>query len=292
MDRISAPDSVVEDRARDTGVQPGTRVTTVRGRPEPELAADWRPQRIGPRFSWLNHETIRIEDGGLAGREFGLVTDLRRNIARLSLLEGNVQAGEVSIERDPPGRGVVLWDIGVREELRGNGLAAVMTWCSFRELLLVQDTATFRIRMIRSLKPGEGGVEIQNVGICVVAARLGFEPEIDLNKIIGPRKITGIDIIPKRKGLPPALKIAVKSAPWVLIAFVLEPRTMRPVAEDQSYLSLIDDEDALRDWAHLGRLVITNGNYCLRRHNLQRFADIMATDPEEAWRFRVKMRGL
>jgi len=252
----------------------------------------WRPRRIGPRFRWLDHDNIKLVDGKLAGREFGVTTDIQRTTAGLVLTEGNERVGEVSIERNPPGKGVVLWDIGVRESLRGNGLAAIMTWCSFREMVLAQETSTFRIRMVRSFKAGENGTEVQNVGIGVIAARLGFEPELDLNQALDHRNITGVDIIPKQDATPPGLRIMLKSAPLVLIAFLLNPDTMKPLSDDGMYVELRKDRDLMRDWALSGRLVISNGNYCLRRAKAERFADILATDAEEARLFRARVRGL
>ena len=230
-----------------------------------EAATIWRPRRIGPRFRWLDHDTIKLVDGKLAGQEFGITTDIQRTTAELVLTEGKERVGQLSIERDPPGKGVVLWDIGVREQLRGNGLAAIMTWCAFREMVLAQEASTFRIRMVRSMKAGETGTEVQNVGIGVVAARLGFEPELDLQQVLDHRNVTGVDIIEKQPGTPPGLRIMVKSEPLILIAFVLNPETLKPLSDDAMYVELRKDRDLMRDWALSGRLVISNGNYCLRR---------------------------
>lgn len=251
----------------------------------------WRPRRIGPRFRWLDHDTIKLVDGALAGQEFGLTTDIQRTTAELVLTGANERVGEVSIERNPPDKGVILWDIGVRERLRGNGLAAVMTWCAFREMVLAQETSTFRVRMVRSQKAGEQGAEVQNVGIGVVAARLGFEPELDLQQALDPRNVTGVDIIEKQLDTPPGLRIALRSDPLVLAAFALNPDTMKPLSDDAMYVELRKDRDLMRDWALSGRLIISNGNYCLRRAKAERFADILATDAEEARLFRARVRG-
>jgi len=205
---------------------------------------------------------------------------------------GEVHDGEVSIERDPPGKGVVLWDIAVRERLRGNGLAAVMTWCAFRGLVQVQETSTFRIRMVRSLKAGEKGVEVQNVGIGVIAARLGFKPEINLTKVLDNRNITDIGVIEKQNGSPPGLRIILRSAPLVLVAFLLDPDTLKPLSDDGVYIELRKDRELMREWAFSGRLVISNGNYCLRRAKAEGFADLLATDEQEARLFRARVRGL
>lgn len=261
-------------------------------RVDESITTIWRPRRIGPCFEWLDHERIRVSDGNLAGQEFGIYTGISRAAAELILSQGRERVGEVSIERDPPGKGVVLWDIAVRERLRGNGLAAIMTWVIFREMVQAQEVSTFRIRMVRSLKAGQRGVEVQNVGIGVVAARLGFEPELDLQRILDRRNVTGVDIIPKRNGTPPGLRITLRSAPLVLIGFLLSPDTMKPLSDDPMYVELHKDQELMREWTLSGRLVISNGNYCLRRAKAERFADILATDPDEARDFRVRVRGL
>ena len=267
-------------------------VTDALGRQGESAVTIWRPRRIGPRFRWLDHDTIKLVDGGLAGQEFGLTTDIQRTTAELVLTQNKERVGEVSIERNPPGKGVILWDIGVRERLRGNGLAAIMTWCMFREMVLAQETTTFRIRMVRSPKVGEQGAEVQNVGIGVVAARLGFEPEMDLQQVLDARNVTGVDIIEKQLDTPPGLRIMLRSDPLVLVAFALNQDTLKPLSDESMYVELRKDRDLMRDWALAGRLVICNGNYSLRRAKAERFADILATDAEEARLFRARVRGI
>ena len=260
-------------------------------RPSDSTTTIWRPRRIGPRFRWLDHDTIKLVDGKLAGQEFGLTTDVQRTTAELVLTEGKERCGELSIERNPPDTGVILTDVGVREKLRGNGLAAIMTWCAFREMVLAQEASTFRIRMVRSPKSGEQGAEVQNVGIGVIGARLGFEPEMDLQQALDPRNVTGVDIIEKQLDTPPGLRIMLRAEPLVLVAFALNPDTLKPLSEDSMYVELRKDRDLMKDWAISGRLVICNGNYCLRRAKAERFADILATDAEEARLFRARVRG-
>jgi hypothetical protein len=146
--------------------------------------------------------------------------------------------------------------------------------------------------MVRSLKVGEKGAEVQNVGIGVIAARFGFEPELDLPRMLDSRNVTGVDIIQKQNDVPPGLRIAVKTVPLVLIAFLLNPDTMKPINDEGAYVALRKDRDLMREWALSGRLAISNGNYCLRRAKAERFADILATDLQEARLFRTRVRGL
>jgi len=83
----------------------------------------------------------------------------------------------------------------------------------------------------------------------------------------------------------------LRSEPLVLAVFALNPDTLKPLSEDSMYVELRKDRDLMKDWAIAGRLVVTNGNYCLRRAKAERFADILATDAEEARLFRARVRG-
>jgi hypothetical protein len=162
----------------------------------------------------------------------------------------------------------------------------------FRTLLLQQDRATFKIRMVRLLKPGDKDVELQNMGMGVIANRLGFTPEFDIERILRPGNITGIDIIPDRPGFPPAFKIIVQTFPLVLIAFVLDRDNHKPVDDYQTYVKLARDERVIHDWVRRGLIVISNGNYWLRPDGIGPFLNHVAASPEEAQEFRPKVIGL
>jgi hypothetical protein len=251
----------------------------------------WVPRRVGPRFEWLDYDHICIFDGPLSRRRFGITTDIRRNTATVLLREGSHPVGQVEIERDAPGRGIILWNVAVREHLRGSGLATIMTWCAFRELLAVQDSATFRIRMVQSLKPGPLGAGVQNIGMGVIAARLGFRPELPMEKILRRDNITGVEVVAGDNGSPPALKVMVRCFPLVVIALALSPDTMKPISDYRTYLQLKRDEHLIQSWLRQG-LLFVNGNYSLHDSGIERFVNVMATDEEEAAQFSTKVRGL
>ncbi len=251
----------------------------------------WQPAKIGPSFEWLDHDTIRVLEGGLAGKILGVKTELLRYSATVSLYDGKNQIGIVSIERDPPGQGVILWDAGVKEAYRRNGLSAIMTWIIFRELLSVQDRATFRIRMVRSVKSGDNGAELQNVGMGVIALRLGFTPELNLAQVIRGDNIADLAVLLGTKDSPPALKITLRRDPFVLILFVVNPDTMKPTNNLRIYTEFKHDDSIIQEWAKQG-LVAVNGNYVLKEERIDYFVNRIAVDEEEAIVFRSKIRGL
>jgi hypothetical protein len=250
---------------------------------------DWHPKSIGPRFDWLARERIRVKDGPLAGREFGVETRLEERHAFLFMSDRGRRIGQASIERDPPGQGIVLWDIGVQLALRRKGLASIITWIIFRELLERQQTASFRIRMITSVKAGDKDVETQNLGICVVANRLGFTPEWDLEKLLAKENVGRVEVMPPRGSSPAGFKVLVRTYPLVLIAFLLDRDTHRPVSDYGTYLRLSKDERSVQQWVKQGLLVVSNGNYVLREGGFGQFLDAVAIDIGEAYDFAQRL---
>ncbi len=251
----------------------------------------YQPARICPQIKWLDPNYIRILEGGLANKEFRVETELLPQSAAVYLYDQDQQIGKVAIERSPPGKGIILWDAIVHPLYRQNGLAAIMTWIIFRRLLNEQTSATFRIRMVRSLKTTDNGVQLQNVGMGVIALRLGFSPELNLKELLRWNNVTEIGIIPENQTMPPGLRISLHTDPLILIAFVLNPDTMKPIRGLRTYIEMKRDLSLLHDWASLGLLVV-NGNYILRTPRIDHFVNRIALDETEALNFRNKIKGL
>jgi len=250
----------------------------------------WEPGRIGPKFRWLDHDHILILDGALKGREMEIKTVIEeRKASCFASLDGK-RIGRTYIERDPPGRGVELWDIAVQEKFRRKGVGSIMTYIVFRELLSIQETAFFKIRMMRLMKPSDRNIELQNVGIGVIGNRLGFTPEFNVDKMLRPSNITGLEVLPAKAGFPPSFKIVIRTFPLVLIAFVLDADSLKPVEDFRTYVRLMKDERIIYQWVRQGLIVVGNGNYWLRRDGLDQFVNHLATDEWEAKVFRRRVR--
>jgi hypothetical protein len=252
----------------------------------------WKPGRIGPRFEWLDYTHVRILDGPLQSQQMELVTQVMDAKANVFASINGVQIGRTYVERDPPGKGIVLWDIAVKDTYRRKGVASIMTYCIFRELLSMQETAFFKIRMMRLMKPSEKNVELQNVGIGVIGNRLGFTPEFNVEHILRPDNITGLEILPAKGDFPPSFKIVIRTFPLVLIAFILDQDSLKPVDDFRTYVKLSKDEGTIYDWVNRGLIVIGNGNYWLRRDGVDQFVNHLATDEYEARAFRRRVKGL
>jgi len=251
----------------------------------------WTPHRIGSRFDWLDHDRILVIDGPLSERQFETTTDIRTDTAVVRLRENGHFAGQIQIDRVPPGRGVVLSNALVGQRLRRGGLAAIMTSCAFRELLATQESATFRIRMAHATQPCATGTGVVNIGMGILAARLGFRPELPIEEIAQGDNITDVAALPDDKDNPPALKILLRSFPSVLVAHVLSPATMKPISDYRTYLELKQDSGLIQTWLRQG-LLFVNGGYKLSESGIERFVNALATDEEELAEFRSKVRAL
>ena len=251
----------------------------------------WSPHRIGPRFAWLDHDHILIVDGPLSERRFEVATDVQTDTAVVRLREDGNFAGMVHVERSPSGKGVILSNAAVGLRVRRGGLAAIMTWCAFREVLTRQDSATFRIRMVRSVKPRATDTEVSNIGVGVIAARLGFRPELPVERLVREDNVVAIAALPGGKDSPPAIRVSLRSYPFVLVAVVLSPRTMRPLSDIRPYQQLGLDGRQIQSWLRQG-LLLVGEDYCLGQSGIERFVNALATDEEEAAQFRSKIRPL
>ena len=251
----------------------------------------WTPHRIGPRFAWLDYDHILVIDGPLSERRFEVSTEIKPNTAVVRLREDGEFAGLVHIERSPAGKGIILANAAVGVRYRRGGLAAIMTWCGFREVLVRQEAATFRIRMTRSVKPRATDTEFHDIGIGVIAARLGFRPELPVESLVQGDNIVGITALPGGRQSPPAIKIALRSYPFVLVALALSPDTMKPITDIRSYTLLNRDGRQIQSWLRQG-LLLVGEDYSLGQSGIERFVNALATDEEEATQFRTRVRPI
>ncbi len=87
------------------------------------------------------------------------------------------------------------------------------------------------------------------------------------------------------------MKLTLGAEPLVLVGFVLTPDTMKPISDYRTYVLLERDDYLIKSWVEQG-LLFVSGNYCLRQKYAARFADILATDEDEARLFRQRVHGL
>jgi hypothetical protein len=145
--------------------------------------------------------------------------------------------------------------------------------------------------MVRSVKPRATDTEVSNIGVGIIAARLGLRPELPIERLVHEDNIVDITTLPGGEQSPPAIRISLRSYPFVLTAVVLSPDTMRPLQDTRPYQQLSHDGRQIQSWLHQG-LLLVGEDYCLGQPGIERFVNALATDDEEAMQFRSKIRPL
>jgi hypothetical protein len=233
-----------------------------------------------------------VTEGPLAGQSYSMVTEVRDSTVRLNLFRGPEKVGHAYVEKECGGPGVVLWDVGVRKDLRRGGLASLMTRWLFREILTMGEKVGFRLRMVTSGLVGHHGHEVRNVGMCLIARRLGMVPDDEPAHLLRPSNVAGVEVIPRINGDPPAYKFTLNTFPLALFAFMLDRSTGRPVREAHEYVRMMRMPESLGQLARMGLLVPGNGDYTLRPGSEAKLVGCIALDETEAAEYRRRVVGL
>jgi len=250
------------------------------------------PKPFGPTLQKIDEETVRVEEGDLKGQVLKLTTQLTEDEAHVLLHWDGKQIGHADYQRNAMEASIVLWNIVVQEDLRHKGLASIMARVGFRHLLELHKNATFAIRMLRLIKPSERITKIQNVGIGIIARKLGFSPEYDLQNLLRQRNIQLIELIPASEVMPPGYRIVLKTFPLVLIAFLVDKANGRPYPGGHKiYNSLVTPETA-EQWVGERMLIIGNGNYLLRDDGIEELINHLATNQAEAGIYARRVRSV
>ncbi|MBN2537767.1 hypothetical protein JXB37_05775, partial [candidate division WOR-3 bacterium] len=152
----------------------------------------FEPMRLGPEVE-RSGELVRVESGPLAGRSLRLdveVSDIKA-VYRFSL--DGAEAGQCHFDRDPRTGLETFWDILVAPELRGARLASLMTRVTFRDLLDRPGRHWFGMRKL--MKVDTRIPALQNLGIGIIAVRLGLRPEPLLDKLLAPGVVKSIELL-------------------------------------------------------------------------------------------------
>ncbi|MEO0083320.1 MAG: hypothetical protein ABIK33_02905 [candidate division WOR-3 bacterium] len=247
------------------------------------------PKRLGPAFKVIDNNKIEIYDGPLAGNVFELEQDITESQMRLFLKQDKIIVGRALCDRNPRTGEVTYWDVMVAEPLRMKGLASVMSKYLLRELLFIQKKFRFLLRMIKLFRPTDTTIKLQNVGIGVIAHRLGLFCEFNLPKILNPANIQKIEVLPPDGIFPPSYKIVLHSYPFVLIGFIVDPQTQKPISDYDAYVKMIAKKEIVEEWIMNNTIVIGNGNYILKKNNVEQFVNCLANNEREAASFYAKI---
>lgn len=252
--------------------------------------ADFTPKRFGPPFRLIDSNRLQILEGSFKNSVFDIEEEITECQARLFLKSGNDLIGRVLCDRDPQTGEVTLWDVMVNQDVRMNGFAAVMTKLILREIFSLQRNVRITVRMLKLFRPTDRSIKIQNIGIGVIAYRLGLQCDFDLARLLNPINVATIEILLPEGIFPPSYKISLRIYPYVIIGFIIDLETQKPIASYEKYEKMFRRPGIIDEWVKNNAIIIANGNYILKNNKINEFINCIANDEHEAEFFRSKIQ--
>jgi hypothetical protein len=209
-------------------------------------------------------------------------------------------------DRDPETGTETLLSIFIRSEFRHRGLTTLLVRLSFRELLHNGRRHWFAIRKLMQVdtegrnqaqtpgtskpeSPPLSRISLHNVGIGLVALRLGFKPEPALEHLLSPGNVKGVQAIPPDPPSPPGLLLRLGTLPSLLVAVLMDPETGQPLTDADAYQRFVNPKQLLRQ-ALAGEAVVGNIDYVLSRTAIEPLSARLANDQTELKRFASALR--
>lgn len=293
-------------------------LTRILRRAEPDPSTG--PVAFGPHYT-LSGSRLAVNSGPLAGTALRVersVSDVKADFSFYELADGSPPSDKCPtpvspdpvahchFDREPETGTEILWSIFVRPEFRQRGMTTLLARLTFRELLASGRRHWFGIRKLmqidtegRSLAQAPGSprpenppvprVSLHNLGLGLVALRLGFGPEPNLERLLAPDNVKTVQAIPPDPPSPPGLLIRLESLPGLLVAAQVEPETGRPLTDAGEYERFVSPRQLLRQ-AQTGRAVVGNIDYVLSRTAIEPFAARLANDDAEFRHFTAALR--
>jgi len=281
-------------------------------------AADLVP--FGPEYA-LSGNRVTIRTGLLAGSILRIqrsVSGARADFAFFETFDADAPmstprppavahpVAHCHFDRDPNTGTETLFSIFVRFDFRHRGLTTLLTRIAFRELLADGRRHWFEIRKLMQVgaegrnqaqapgipkpqNPQLPRVSLHNLGLGLVALRLGFRPEPDLERLLAPGNVKAVQAIPPDPPSPPGLLIRLESLPGLLVAAKVDTETGKPLTDPDAYERFVSPRQLLRQ-AQTGRAIVGNIDYILSRAAVESFAARLANDQAELRRFTAALR--
>lgn len=237
---------------------------------------------LGPRFKWLRSNNIQITEGKLTNQVFEVICKIEPTKATLTLKLEDRTIGTAHADYEPTRFRTTLFDTYVQEEYQTNGLASLMVHHLFREQLIYTDTNSFDIRMVMKAT-GEKEV-IENVGMGIIALKLGFEPDINYPELFAGSNVSGIDIIPAQNIYPYGYKLSLHSSPWTIVLVLVDPVSQKPIKDINTYEHFVRPED-FAELVKTNQAILGNVDYILSKTNVEQFLSYIAENQKELQQF-------
>lgn len=267
----------------------------------------------GPHYA-ISGDRMSIDSGQLAGTALRVersVSNIRADFSLFQIADGNSPispdpVAHCHFDRDPETGMETLLSVFIRSEYRHRGLTTLLVRLSFRELLHAGKLHWFAIRKLMQVDsearnqaqaPGTpkpenvplSRISLHNIGIGMVALRLGFRPEPDLDRLLAPGNVKAVQAIPSDPPNPPGVLLRLETLPALLVAALIDPQTGRPLTDAEVYQRFVNPKQLLRQ-ALAGEAVVGNIDYILPRAALETLASRLANDQAELRRFTAALR--
>lgn len=250
------------------------------------------PRKMGPEFQFISTDRLKICEGELKDITFKYQQELNAYQLRFFLKNSDNIVARAFCERNVKTGTIIYWDVMVEEKFRMKGIASMMTKHILRELITHQKKNKFMLRMIKLYRPTDKSIRLQNIGIGVIAHRLGLTCEFDLPKILKRSNILKIEILSPEGIFPPSYKIVLYGYPYVLIGFIIDPASLKPITNYNAYVQMLSREGVVEEWIKTKAIVIGNGNYILKKSGMNQFISCIAHDEKEAAYFRRHLQAV
>lgn len=281
----------------------------------PETALSTRPVPFAPHYT-LAGDRLAIESGPLAGTVLRFERDVSKTKADFNFYETAESNPPVAsrrpsaapdpmahchFDRDPETGAETLWGIFIRSEFRHRSLTTLLIHLTFRELLASGRRHWFAVRKLMQVDtegrnqaqtPGNSpcpGISLHNLGIGLVALRLGLRPEPDIERLLVPNNVKSVQALPPDPPSPPGLLVRIGTLPGILVAALINPQTGHPLTDAEAYERFVSPRQLLRQ-ALAGEAIIGNIDYILPRVAIEPLAARLAKDHAELRRFAAALR--
>jgi hypothetical protein len=275
---------------------------------------------FGPRYV-VSGDRLAIESGPLAGTTLRIernVSHTKADFAFYKLSDVNPSAAirqspvstdpvaHCHFDRDPETGTETLWGIFIHSEFRQRRLSTLLVRLTFREFMASGRRHSFAIRKLMQVDsegrhqaqtPGNPRPETQlqstrislhNLGIGLVAVRLGLRPEPNLERLLAPGNVKAIQALPPEPPFPPGLLLRLDTLPGLLVAAFLDDAA-RPLTDPEAYERFVSPRQLLRQ-ALAGQAAIGNIDYVLPRTAIEPLAARLASNHAELRRFTAALR--
>jgi len=249
------------------------------------------PKPFGPKFTWRSDNLIAITEGECKDKEVYIKKEIDTTNANLKLFWQEKEIGHCFAEWKKDSI-INIWDVVIDESSRCQGLASLMVKIITRELLFRQKTTSFKIRMIRLFKPDEQEIKLQNVGMAVIAHKLGLDCQYELETLLSENNIKEVGLILPTETTPPAYSLTLNIFPYNLVALIINLDTDKPINDYDFYVRFRTQFEIFADWVKKGVMVVGNADYLLRDEGIREFVNHLAMSVPEAELFYSKIKGI